>query len=93
MADEFRMIRLGSLLPTETIEAAFRDMERRLERGEDVSTIQKAVVVRLEPLRAELDSKGVLAEYLAWWLVWQAGRGVSSVEAPSAAFRPDGSGV
>ncbi len=72
MADEFRMVRLGDLLPSGVIEEVFRDMNDRLERGQSLGDVQKAVVVTLEPRRKELEDKGVLAEYLAWFLVMRA---------------------
>jgi hypothetical protein len=69
---DVRTMDLGTLLGPEMLEKIAPVMEK-IRRGEvDVSSGKLMILELLRPIKNELESKGVLDEYLAWYLAFLA---------------------
>lgn len=67
---DVRTMDLGTLLGTEMLGKIAPIMEK-IRRGEiDVSSGKLMILELLRPIKNELESKGVLDEYLAWYLAF-----------------------
>lgn len=63
---------LSDLLPEKDINRLVPILERIAARKVDVSEGKRLIMEILKPREKELEEKGVLAEYLAWYLVAHA---------------------
>jgi hypothetical protein len=70
-----RNVRLADLLSDATIRKLEPVMNDMAERKLDLSAGRKKIREILEPEKAELERKGVLADYLAWVLAAAATQG------------------
>lgn len=71
----WKQMQLGDLLPQKDLEKFVRIMNRIRTKKVDDIVGRKEIMALLEPLREELEKKGVLADYLSYVLLAKALQG------------------
>ena len=69
LPEGWRSVKMSDLLPGHVIDKLIPIMNRIQQGRLDLSAGRKQILALLTPLKAELEAKGVLDEYLSWWLV------------------------
>lgn len=75
MPNGMRMVRLKDLLPEKVLDKLAPLLNAVGTGRSDPLKAKNAIVALLDPLRADLEAKGVLVEYLAYYLLHLALRG------------------
>ena len=75
MPEGMRYVKLTDLLPDQVLKKLAPLMNRIGEGRMDPIEGRKALTVLLEPERADLEKKGVLVEYLSYFLLYAAQMG------------------